>query len=243
MVRDGCIATLVVATGRPGNALDADAWVTLGAMAEALRHDDDVAAVVLAAGGAAFCRGVVPDDRVAARRAEDAIEALARIEAPVVAAVSGAAEGLGLAIVLTADIVVADAKARFRAADPATGILPGGGVVQRLTRVVGPAKATTMLLLGTAVGLDEAIRTGLVQRRAPAGKVKATATKVAKGFARRAPIALRYAKEACRRAFDMTLDQGIRFEQDLYVLLQTTADRREGVAAFRERRAPRFVGR
>jgi enoyl-CoA hydratase/carnithine racemase len=235
------VATIVLARGPAGHALDE---ATLGALAEVageVRHDDDVRAVVLAAEGRDFSVGRAPS--VAAEAADEAIEAMAAIEQPVVCAAQGRVEGLGLALALAADLVVADTTVRVSAGDPASARLAGGGLVQRLVRVVGPARATAMLLLGTRLGAREALRSGLVQRVVTAGSARRAALGVARGMARRGPLALRYAKEACRRASDLPLDQGMRLEHDLYVLLQTTADRREGVEAFREHRAPRFTGR
>ena len=89
----------------------------------------------------------------------------------------------------------------------------------------------------------EALAWGLVSQVVPAARLGAAVTRAARGLAARGPVALRFAKEAVRRAFDLPLDDGIRLEQDLYVLLQTTADRREGVRRFLERRPPRYEGR
>jgi enoyl-CoA hydratase/carnithine racemase len=100
-----------------------------------------------------------------------------------------------------------------------------------------------MLLLGTRVAAREALAWGLAAEVVPVARLARTAERRARDLARRGPLALRYAKEAVRRALDLPLEAGVRLEHDLYVLLQTTTDRREGVAAFRERRPPRFEGR
>jgi enoyl-CoA hydratase/carnithine racemase len=241
--REGGIATIVLARGRTGNVLDAAMLGSLAEVAEEVRHDDAVRAVVLAAEGRDFSRGRPTGALDGAACAGDAVAAVAAIEQPVVCAAQGRVDGLGLALALAADLVVVDPTTGFVAGDPASGRLAGGGLIQRLVRVVGPARATAMLLLGIRVGAREALRWGLAQRMAPVGRVRQVARGVARGLARQGPVALRYAKEACRRASDLPLDQGMRLEHDLYVLLQTTADRREGVAAFRERRPPRFEGR
>jgi enoyl-CoA hydratase/carnithine racemase len=244
LVRDRGVATIVLARGRPGNPLDDAVLGALVEVGEEVRHDDGVRAVVLAADGRDFSCGRSPDDVLdPPSRADDAVAAIAGLEQPVVCAVQGRVQGLGLALALAADLLVADPRVRFAAGDPASGRLAGGAVVQRLVRVVGPARATAMLLLGTRVGARDALRWGLVQRVAGRGRARHAAGALARDLARQGPIALRYAKEACRRACDLPLDQGMRLEHDLYVLLQTTADRREGVAAFREHRAPRFAGR
>lgn len=244
VARAGGVATITLVRGRQGNTLDGPALGALGEAAESIRLDGDVRVVVLAGEGRDFCRGLArpaagPDARVA----DEAVETVARIEQPIVCATHGRVEGLGLALALAADLIVADPSARFVAGDPASGRLAGGGIAQRLTRAVGPGRATAMLLLGSRVGQREALAWGLAQRSAPAGRARSVATTLARALARQGPLALRYAKEACRRAADLPLDQGVRLEHDLYVLLQTTADRREGVAAFQAGRPPRFVGR
>jgi len=244
LTRDRSVATILLARGETGNLIDAAMAGALATAAEEVRNDDDVRVVVLAAEGRDFSHGRVPaSDPSAPAWADDAVAAVAAIEQPVVCAVHGRVLGLGLALALAADVIVADPGVVFAAGDPATGRLAGGGVVQRLVRVVGPARATAMLLLGARVRGREALRWGLVHRLAGKARARQAAAAVARGLERKGPLALRYAKEACRRAGDLPLDQGMRLEHDLYVLLQTTADRREGVEAFRERRSPRFTGR
>jgi enoyl-CoA hydratase/carnithine racemase len=116
-------------------------------------------------------------------------------------------------------------------------------VTQRLARLVGPARAAELVPLGRRVTGREAVAWGLAGRAAAGPAVESVARRLAGVLARRGPLALRYAKEAVLRAFDLPLADGVRLEHDLYVLLQTTADRGEGVRAFLERRPPRFAAR
>jgi enoyl-CoA hydratase len=123
------------------------------------------------------------------------------------------------------------------------GRLPGGGVTQRLPRVVGPSRALAILLLGEPVAARTAAEWGLVSQVVARSRLRTAADATARDLAARAPLAQRLAKEAVVRALDLPLDEGMRLEHDLYVLLQTTADRREGVRSFLERRRPRYEGR
>jgi E-phenylitaconyl-CoA hydratase len=133
-------------------------------------------------------------------------------------------------------------RCSFQFPQLAAGRLPGAGITQRLPRIVGRMRAFDLLLTGRRVGATEALRVGLVSELS-GGDLAAAARRRAAELAGKGPIALRYAKEAVRAGMDLTLAQGIRLEQDLYVLLQTTADRVEGVRAFKARRAPRYRGR
>ena len=123
------------------------------------------------------------------------------------------------------------------------GVIPWAGGTQRLPRIVGRGKALEMILTGEAVDAQEALRIGLVSRVTPADQLMAEAEALAGRIAERGPIAVRYAKEAVSRGLDMTLEQALRYETDLTIILQTTRDRAEGVRAFLEKRDPRFEGR
>jgi len=241
-VRDG---VAWVELGRPtkGNALD-DAM--LGGLIEAcatVEDDDAVRVMVLAGSGRDFCVGLADRRPWPPPEWPDGVGAVAGVTKPVIAALSGAVRGWGLALALACDLRIAETRAAFESPEAGQGRLPGGGVTQRLTRIVGPSRAFAMMLLGDAVPAREALAWGLVSQVVPAARLRAAVTRAARGLAARGPVALRFAKEAVRRAFDLPLDDGIRLEQDLYVLLQTTADRREGVRSFLERRPPRYEGR
>jgi enoyl-CoA hydratase len=187
--------------------------------------------------GAAFCVGF--DHGVDPRL----VESLAVLSKPVVAIVNGDAFDEGLELALAADIRVSISSARFAITQMRRGAMPHFGATQRLPRLVGAGNALQMMLTGTALGAGEAMRVGLVTYLAdnPAA-LAALSGRVAEAILSRAPLAARLVKDAVLKGYDMTLEQGIRLEEDLYALLQTTADRAEGVRAFLEKRKPLFRG-
>jgi enoyl-CoA hydratase/carnithine racemase len=195
---------------------------------------DDVRVVVLDGGRDAFAAPPAAEAAV--------VTAIAGLDLPVIACLDGAVEGLGLALALACDLRVAATGTRLVQGDAARGRLPAGGVTQRLPRLVGPARALEMILLGRPVSATTALAWGLVHRVVPRARLRAASAALARDLAARAPLAMRYGKEAVLRALDLPLADGIALEHDLYVLLQTTEDRREGVKAFLAKRAPRFRG-
>jgi len=241
-VREG-IAWMTLARPASGNRLDAE---LLGALAEACaaaEGDDGVRVVVLAAEGRAFSLGLPRGCRWPERSWPDGMGALAGLTKPVVAAIRGDAVGWGFSLALACDLRIASAAAALVLPELGRGGLPGGGATQRLPRVVGTARAMEMVLLGTRLPAATAAAWGLVSAAVPPARFGAAVEETARTLAAKGPLALRLGKEAVTRALDLPLADGIRLEHDLYVLLQTTADRRAGVRAFLAHRKPRFGGR
>ncbi len=208
---------------------------------EEIEHDESIRVVVVRNRGRDFGLGVETGGDWETRH--DWVAAVGRLTVPVVAVLSGAAMAEGCELALACDLRLADARARLALPQLASGQLPRHGATQRLPRLIGRTRALELLLSGRAVGAREAERIGLVSRVAPAGGLDALMRELVTQLAGKGPVALRLAKEAVNRGVDLTLEQGVRFEQDLYVLLQTTADRAEGVRAFLAKRPPRFRGR
>lgn len=171
------------------------------------------------------------------------IDAVSTIPQPVVCAVRGRAHSVALELALACDVRVAEEGATFALADTLGGSVPLAGGTQRLPRAVGRAQALRMILLGEEIDAAEALRIGLVSRVVPLDALDDAAQGIADAIAARGPIATRLAKEAVHRGLEMPLEQALRYELDLTVLLQSTADRAEGVRAFAEKRPPRFIGR
>jgi len=187
--------------------------------------------------GRVFCSGFAPDVN------PTVVESVAVLSKPTVVILNGDAIDEGLELAMAADIRVASAQSRFALTQLAHGALPRFGGTQRLPRLVGPGHALRMLLTGGAIDGTEAHRIGLVAYLARNGRDLArTAGSVVEAILSRAPLAARLVKDAVLKGYDMTTEQGIRLEEDLYALLQTTADRAEGVRAFLDKRKPLFRG-
>jgi enoyl-CoA hydratase len=203
---------------------------------EANEDDEVYVVIVTAAGSGAFCGGselAVPCG---------VASAVANLEKPVIAAINGNALGQGLELTLACDIRLAVEGASFGFPLIAKDILPMDGGTQRLARIVGRGKALEMLFTGETVTAEEAYDIGLVNKVVERGALSSEAETLAANLAGKAPIALRYAKEAINKGLDLTLEQGLRLEADLYFLLHTTDDRTEGIRAFQEKRSPEFKG-
>ncbi len=170
-------------------------------------------------------------------------EPISELDRPVIAAISGDAIGQGLGLVLACDLRIASETSRFGLPQIKTGRLPWDGGTQRLSRLVGRGKALEMILTGEIMDAQEALRIGLVNKVIPKKDLMEVTMKMAQEMASRGPIASRYIKEAIYKGMDMTLEQGLRLEADLYLLLHTTKDRTEGISAFREKRTPHFEGK
>jgi len=202
-----------------------------------------VRVAVVVAAGADFCLGLPDGTRWLPAAWPDAVAAVAGVTKPVVAGLAGRALGWGAALALACDLRVAAVDATLCFPEAEQGGLAGGGATQRLTRMVGAARALELLLLGEPADARRLAEWGVVAQVVPSRRLRAALATLAASVAARGPQALVYAKETVTRALDLPLADGLRLEHDLYALLQTTDDRREGVAAFLERRSPRFRNR
>jgi enoyl-CoA hydratase/carnithine racemase len=245
--REGAVAVVTV-DNPPVNALADHVIEALDAAAVELAGDADVRAVVLTGTGEkAFLAGAdleefaarlatgegIDEHAAATRRALGRWEALPQ---PVVAAVQAHAMGGGLEVALVCDLVVADPGARFGAPEVRLGLMPGAGATQRLPRRIGMGPARAMILLGTTIGAAEAQRLGLVHAVSEPGTALAEARALAEELAALPAVAVR----AIKRAIAADLGDGLDRERALFLEVFASADAKEGVAAFRERRPPRF---
>ncbi|MCB5174918.1 enoyl-CoA hydratase [Microvirga lenta] len=162
---------------------------------------------------------------------------------PMIAAVAGFALGGGCEFAMMCDFIIAADTAKFGQPEIKLGVMPGMGGTQRLTRLIGRAKAMEMCLTGRMMGAEEAERSGLVARVVPAADLLSEAFKTAETIASMSlPIAM-MTKESINRADEMGLNEGIRFERRVFHAMFATADQKEGMAAFVEKRAPQFKDR
>jgi len=233
------------------NALSAALIRELGQALDAFEAEDAVGAVVITGSEKAFAAGA--DIKEMAQRSymdvylSDFItqgwERITTCRKPIIAAVAGFALGGGCEIAMMCDTIIAAETAKFGQPEINLGVIPGSGGTQRLARFVGKAKAMDMVLTGRMMDAAEAERSGLVSRVVPADKLIEEALKVATRMAELSRPAVLMAKEAVNRAFETTLAEGVRFERRLFHSLFATEDQKEGMAAFVEKRKPRFKNR
>jgi enoyl-CoA hydratase len=243
----------VVTLNRPAalNALNAGLIAELASALDRLEADAAIGAIVLTGNEKAFAAGADVKEMVSKTYpeiyCEDFItrgwERLGQCRKPVIAAVAGFALGGGCELAMMCDIVIAADTAKFGQPEITLGTIPGAGGTQRLTRFVGKAKAMDLCLTGRMMDAAEAERAGLVSRIVPAAELLSEAVTIAERVAQMSrPVAM-MVKEAVNRAYETTLAEGVRFERRLFHSTFSTADQKEGMAAFIEKRKPAFRNR
>jgi enoyl-CoA hydratase len=229
------------------NALNSQLNAELAKAVAALDADPGVGCMLVAGSEKAFAAGADIKE-MADKSAVDAFmsdftgnwDAVARARKPVVAAVAGFALGGGCELAMQCDLIIAADTAKFGQPEIKLGIIPGIGGTQRLPRAIGKAKAMDLILTGRMMDAAEAERAGLVARVVPAASLMDEAMKVAETIAAMSLPALIAAKEAVNRAYESPLGEGFRFERRVFNGLFATADQKEGMAAFVEKRPPKF---
>ena len=231
------------------NALDMATRRALAAAFEGLHDDPSVRAIVLAGSEQAFAAGADLKEFVDAgaidmlrRRAERYRNAVARTPQPVIAAVNGYALGGGLELAMCCDVIIAGQSAQLGQPEVRVGIMPGAGGTQRLTRAVGKFHAMRLCLTGRPIAATEAYQIGLVSQVVPDAEVVDAALEMARDLARLPPLALMQIKEAILVGQDAGLEAGLTLERKAFQLLFASADKREGMQAFLEKRHPDFKG-
>ena len=169
----------------------------------------------------------------------DAVDKFAK---PLIAMINGYCLGGGCELALACDIRVASDRASIGQPEINIGIIPGGGGSQRLPRLVGSGKAMEMILTGDRIPAAEAHRIGLIDEVFPHEQLEAKTLEIANRIAAKSPAAVRLAKQAVKAAARMPLGEGLRYEQALFSLVFTTRDKEEGIAAFLEKRPPKWTG-
>jgi enoyl-CoA hydratase/carnithine racemase len=238
---DGPIAYIRLARPDAGNPIDDALLRELDDACAAVSDNRDVRVAVLTNEGQVFSSGWAAPQ--AKGRDTEPFVALESMGQPVICAIDGDATSAGLELALACDVRIAAEGATFSLPETGLGTIPMAGGTQRLGRLVGRGESLRLILLGEAIDAKEALRIGLVSAVHPGDSLLAEAAALAERMATRGPIALRYAKEAVRRGLEQPLDQALRYETDLTVILQTTEDRAEGVSAFLEKRVPKFRGK
>jgi len=251
--RDGHLAHLILNRPESLNAIDNALGEELGAACNALSADTDVWAIILrGAGDRAFCAGAdlkarrdfTPEQWQAQRGLfRRMFKQVRDVPQPMIAAVHGFALGGGTELAVLADFVVASDDAVFGLTEVSLGIIPGGGGTQSLPRLIGRNRAKELIYSARRIRAAEALELGLVNHLVPRAELLPKATALAQEIMKNSPFAVRQAKWAIDRGSDLPFEDGLQREHEAYMRAIGSEDRREGIAAFNERRPPQFSGR
>jgi len=232
------------------NALNAQLMEELATALEEFDRDPNVGCIVITGNERAFAAGADIKEMAGATAVDmltrDAIgrwDRIKKIKKPIIAAVSGWCLGGGCEMAMTCDIIVAAESAQFGQPEINIGVMPGAGGTQRLTRAIGKSKAMEMVLTGRYLSAREAEQAGLVSRVVPVEVYLDEALKLAREIASKAPIAVRLAKEAVNKVYEMPLADGLDYERRLFYFLFATEDQKEGMQAFIEKRNAKWEGK
>ena len=252
--KDGPVATVLVARPDKLNALNDATLDELTAAFAALQHEAEIRCVILTGAEAkrpAFVAGadigeLAGQDALEAKRrsrtGQELCDLIENLGKPVIAAVNGFALGGGLELALACHIRLAASNARLGLPEVTLGIIPGYGGTQRLPRLVGLGVALELIATGRHVGADEALRIGLVNAVHEPDALMGAARDMADAIAKNGPLAVRFAMEAALRGRSQPLEAALRYERNLFGLVSSTQDMREGLQAFLEKRPPEFRG-
>ena len=246
------VATITLNRPDALNALTIGLKDELLAMLAQVSNDPAVRAVVLTGAGRAFCAGqdlherlkpdAVPLDEEIRERYNPIILAMRHLDRPIIGAINGIAAGAGASLAFACDVRIAAENASFLLAFGRIGLVPDSGTTWFLPRLVGSAKATELALLGEPMSASDAARIGLVAKVVPADSVVAEARAIAARLADMAPQAVALTKWALQAAWTTSLEEQLEMEAQLQGIAGATADHAEGIAAFVDKRPPRFTG-
>ena len=248
---DGAIGLIQLNRPKVLNALNDALTTELADALEELDRNDAVRCIVLHGSERAFSAGADIDQMKSATplwmmnnaSINRNFDRVRRTSKPIVAAVSGYCLGGGCELVMACDIVIASETAQFGQPEISIGIIPGAGGTQRLTRAFGKSRAMELILTGKFFTAQEAHARGLVSRIVPPELYLDEAKSLARDIASKPPVAVRLAKEAINKAYEMTLTEGLNHEARLFHMFFSTEDQKEGMTAFVEKRKPEWKGK
>jgi enoyl-CoA hydratase len=235
------------------NALSNALTEELGQAFDEVEQDEEIRVLIITgAGEKAFMAGADIKEvqerdfvlgRKQTRRRQQVLNKLAEMPIPVIAAINGFALGAGLEMAIACTLRIASTNAKMGSPEVNLGIIPGDGATQRLPRLVGFGRAMELVLTGGMIDAEEAYRIGLVNKVVPLENLMEEAKKLANLLASKPPLALQYAKEAVNRSLEVGLYEGMAHESYLHALACASEDKKEGVAAFLEKRKAQFKGK
>ena len=246
--REGPIVTITLNRPETRNRIDAEIFTGFSTALKDFRDDPEAWVAVVTAAGEAFSDGAHHENllRPWADKSFQVPPSITRgleIWKPLIAAVNGPARGGGTEIALACDIRILSEKATLQLPEVGRGLIPGWGGTQRLPRMMSPAKAAEMILLGVPISAEEAWRLGLVNKVVPPDQLLSTASEWAAKICEKGPLAVRRAKEAMIRGRDMPLEEGLRLELAFFEEMLQSEDYQEGLRALAENRRPGYKGR
>jgi enoyl-CoA hydratase len=240
----------IITLNRPQalNALNGQLIGEVNAALTAFDHDAGIGCIVITGSEKAFAAGAdikeMKDRTFPATYLDDKFaewDKIGQRHKPIIAAVAGFALGGGCELAMMCDFIIAADNARFGQPEINLGVMPGAGGTQRMTKAIGKAKAMDLCLTGRFMDAAEAERAGLVARVVPLADLMSETLKAATTIAEKSQVATRMTKETVNRAFETTLAEGLRFERRLFLAMFATADQKEGMSAFAEKRKANFT--
>ncbi|QIG98256.1 enoyl-CoA hydratase-related protein [Bradyrhizobium sp. 6(2017)] len=251
--KKGSIAYVTVNRPKVLNALNTPTWTDLQSAFSEAKADASVRGVILTgAGDKAFIAGAdiselahvdAYDAEESSRFGQGVLDLIENLGKPVIAAVNGFALGGGCETAMACTMRIAAEHAKFGQPEVKLGLLPGGGGTQRLPRLVGKGRALQLILTGETITAQEAYRIGLVNEVVPAADLIARAETILNQIAANAPIAVKFSLEAANKGMETSQSEGLVLEASFFGICAATADKKEGTAAFLEKRPPQFHGR
>ena len=249
--REGMLGIITLNRPQAMNALNSKLVTELISALDEFEKDEGVRCLVIAGSERAFSAGADIHEMENMTAVQMTMtghffplwDKVGRYPKPIVGALSGYVLGGGLELAMSLDVLVASETTQLGQPEIDIGVMPGGGGTQRLARAVGKAKAMEMILTGKRIGADEARTLGRGSKVVPKEAYLEEAKKVAYEIASKSPVAIRLAKMAVNKAFEMGLSQGLDFEREVFYLLFASEDKTEGMKAFLEKRRPEFKGK
>ena len=250
--KDGNIGILIIDRPEALNALNSTVIGELYQVIGEVENDSTLGCLIITGEGRSFVAGAdigeqCPMDLTAGRnwgrRGSALMRRIEKLEIPTIAAVNGFALGGGCELALACDIILASEKAKFGQPEVTLGITPGFSGTQRLPRRVGVAKAKELIFSGKMIKADEAKEIGLVNAVFAPEELMNGAKEMAASFTKNAPIAVKYSKACIDRGMQMDIDDGIALENELFGMCYATADQKEGMTAFLEKRPATFTNK